>query len=143
MATYTAQKALADFETAWITTNWTAMNATQKQTHIANHYGLRIAAAKEIDANRIEAEAQAEADRIARRQQAIDYLTARGFACDNSLSDWQKLYNHPAIFGANWNAQAVYQKSIADTKEAEQAGEGLNYFLNAAYQFWQEYVKNR
>ena len=38
--------------------------------------------------------------------------------------------------------QAVYQKSIADAKETEQAGEGLNYFLSIAYQFWVEYVKN-
>jgi len=131
--TTTAQEALKAFEDDWLTLNWTALTAANKQTHVANHYGLKIAAAKEIEANRIEAENQAVIDAETRRQQAITYLTGKGFACDNSLADWQKLYNHPQIFGANHNAQAVYQFGL---------NKGLNYFLQTAYDFWVEYVKN-
>lgn len=131
--TTTAQEALKAFEDAWLTTNWAGMTAAQKQTHVANHYGLKIAAAKEIEANRIEAEQQAAADTANRRQIAITYLQNHGFACDNSLADWQLLYNHPKIFGANWNAQALYQFGL---------GKDLDYFLQMAYNFWVEYVKN-
>jgi len=131
--TTTAQEALKAFEDGWITTDWAVLTANQKQTHIGQHYGLKIAAAKEIESNRIEAEAQSELDRITRRQQAITYLTNKGFACDNSLADWQLLYNHPKIFGANWNEQAVYQFGL---------GKDLDYFLQTAYNFWVEYVKN-
>ena len=129
-----AQDALKTFEDGWLTTDWAAKTSAQKQTFVAQHYGLRIAAAKEIDANRIEDEAEAETQRLLRRQQAITYLQNHGFACDNSLADWQRLYNHPRIFGANWNEQAVYQKSIST---------GVDYFLNIAYQLWQEYIQNR
>lgn len=129
-----AQEALKAFEDTYLTTDWTAMTATQKQVFIGQHYGLKIAAAKEIEANRIEAEAEAEAQRLLRRQQAITYLTNHGFACDDSLADWQRLYDHPQIFGENWNAQALYQKSIST---------GVDYFLNIAYQLWQEYINNR
>jgi len=137
-----AQVALKAFEDGWLTTDWAVLTANQKQTHIGQHYGLKIAAAKEIEANRIEAEQQALIDAETRRQQAITYLTGKGFACDNSLADWQLLYNHPKVFGANWNEQAVYQKSIADAKEAELAGAGLDWFLQTAYNFWVEYVKD-
>ena len=131
--TTTAQEALKTFEDGWITINWGGMNATQKQSHVAQHYGLKIDAAKEIEANRVEAEAQAVIDAEARRQQAITYLTNHGFACDNSLADWQRLYNHPAIFGDNWATQADYQFGL---------NKGLNYFLQTAYVLWEEYVKN-
>jgi inosine/xanthosine triphosphate pyrophosphatase family protein len=131
--TTTAQKALEDFEKTWLTVNWTGMNATAKNTHIANHYALKIAAAKEVEANRVESENQAVIDNAARKQQAITYLTNHGFACDNSLVDWEKLYNHPKVFGANWAAQAQYQFSL---------GNDLDYFLQTAYSFWVEYVKN-
>lgn len=127
-----AQEALKAFEDAYLTTDWAAKTAAQKQTFVAQHYELKIAATKEIEKNRIEAEAEAEVQRLVRRQQAITYLTNHGFNCDDSLADWQKLYNHPQIFGANWNEQAVYQKSIST---------GVDYFLNIAYQLWQEYMK--
>lgn len=136
--TTTAQDALKAFEDGWVTTDWAAMTATQKNAHIAEHYKLKIAAAKEANANRIESEASQALANKAFRTKAINYLTARGFACDNSLADWQRLYNHPKVFGANWNAQAVYQKSVADAKEAEKAGEGLNWFLQTAYNIWLE-----
>ena len=132
--TTTAQQALTDFEKAWLTIDWSAMTNTQKQTHVLNHYGLKIAAAKEIEANRIESENQAVIDNAAFKQKAITYLQNKGFAVDNSLSDWQKLYNHPRIFGANWMSMANYQFSQST---------GIDYFIQVAYQLWQEFVNNK
>lgn len=129
----TAQKALEDFEKGWLTTNWSGMTTTQKNTHITNHYALKIAAAKEQKANRVESEAEQLSASATRRQQAITYLTNHGFACDNSLGDWERLYNHPKIFGANWQVQAQLQFD---------KGNDLNYFLQTAYNFWVEFVKN-
>lgn len=131
--TTTAQNALEDFEKTWLTINWTGMTTTQKNTHIANHYALKIAASKEIEANRVESENQAIMDNATRRTQIITYLQNHGFACDNSLSDWNKLYNHPRIFGSNWQAQAQLQFD---------KGLDLDYFLQTAYGFWVEYIKN-
>lgn len=131
--TTTAQKALEDFEKTWLTIAWATMTTTQKNTHIANHYDLKIAAAKEVEANRVEEEAAQLALTEQRRQQAITYLINHGFACDNSLSDWNKLYNHPKIFGANWQVQAQIQFD---------KGLNLDYFLQTAYNFWIEFVKN-
>ena len=123
----TAQKALTDFEATWLTTNWTALTATQKQTHVAQHYGLKIAAAKEIEANRIQSEAYEVTAAATRKQQAITYLTNHGFNCDNSKHDWDLLYNRPHIFGEKWEVQADYQRSIST---------GVDYFLNHAYNLW-------
>ena len=131
--TTTAQKALEDFEKTWLTTNWAAMTAANKQVHIGQHYALKIAVAKENEANRIESEAQQAVDTITRRNQAIIYLTNKGFACNNSLADWMKLYNHPHIFGSSWTEQANYQFSL---------GNDLDYFLQTAYNFWLEYITN-
>lgn len=130
--TTTAQKALEDFEKTWLTIAWSTMTTTQKNTHIANHYALKIAAAKEIKANRIEAEAEQVALTAQRRQQAITYLQNHGFAVDNSQADWYKLYNRPRIFGANWQAQADYQMSLST---------GVDYFIAKAYELWEEFVK--
>lgn len=128
-----ASPELLAFESTWITLDWTAMTTAQKQAHILEHYRLQIESAKYFEQQRIDSEAQAQADAQTRRQQAINYLTNKGFACDNSLSDWQKLYNHPKIFGSNWQAQAQAQFDL---------GKDLDYFLSVAYQLWQEYVKN-
>ena len=130
--TTTAQKALEDFEKAWLTTTWATMTTTQKNTHIANHYALKIAAAKEAESNRIESEAEQATLTTQRRQQAITYLQNHGFACNNSIEDWKKLYNHPAIFGKFWEAQAQAQFNL---------GKDLDYFLQVAYGFWVEFVK--
>lgn len=124
-----AQKALKDFETAWLTTNWTALTTTQKQAHVATHYGLKIASAKEAEANRITAEEEQATAAATRKQQIIQYLTNHGFLCDNSEHDWELLYNRPRIFGANWKAQSDYQRSLST---------GVDYFLNHAYNLWLE-----
>jgi len=129
----TAQKALEDFEKAWLTTNWTAMTTTQKNAHIANHYALKIAAAKEIEADKVETENQAVIDNSAFRVKAVTYLQNHGFAVDNSKADWDKLYNRPHVFGANWQAQSNYQQSIST---------GVDYFISVAYGLWLEFVKN-
>lgn len=130
--TTTAQKALEDFEKTWLTIAWATMTTTQKNTHIANHYALKIAAAKETEANRVESENQAVIDNAAFRSKAVTYLKNHGFAVDNSKSDWDKLYNRPEIFGANWQAQSDSQQSIST---------GADYFINKAYELWKEFVK--
>jgi len=128
----TAQKALEDFKKTWLTIAWATMTTTQKNTHIANHYALKIAAAKEIEANRIESENQAVTDNAAFRAKAVTYLQNHGFTVDNSKADWDKLYNRPNVFGANWQAQSDYQQSIST---------GVDYFIQVAYGLWVEFVK--
>lgn len=127
METEYKSQALKDFETTWLTLNWTALTATQKQTHIAQHYALKIASAKEAEANRIASEADAVTANAARKQQIIAYLTNHGFNCDNSQHDWDLLYNRPRVFGANWKAQSNYQRSLSTS---------VDYFLNHAYNLW-------
>ena len=130
--TTTAQKALEDFEKTWLTINWATMTATAKITHVVNHCALKIAAAKEIEANRVESENQQIADNATRKQQTITYLRNHGFSVDNSKADWDKLYNRPHVFGANWQAQSDYQQSIST---------GVDYFIQVAYGLWLEFVK--
>ena len=123
----TAQKALEDFEKTWLTIAWATMTSTQKNTHIANHYALKIFAAKEIEANLVEAENQTLADAATKKQQAITFLQNHGFACDNGEADWDRLYNRPKYFGSNWKTTADYQRSISA---------GLDYFIFKAYEVW-------
>lgn len=131
--TTTAQAALKTFEDAWLTVNYTGMTSAQKTTHIQTWVGLKIAAVKEIDANRIIYENQAIAEAATRRTQAITYLTNKGFLYDNGLADWDKLYNHPKYFGANWKATADYQRSISPN---------VDYFISVAYDLYLTYIKN-
>lgn len=131
--TTTAQDALKTYEDGFLTANWTGMTATQKNAFVAEHYRLKILAAKEIEANRVADEAKLVTDNAARKQQIITYLKNHGFACDNSKADWDKLYNRPKVFGVNWQAQSNYQQSIST---------GVDYFLNVAYGLWVEFVKN-
>jgi hypothetical protein len=119
--TTTAQVALQTFEDSFKTINYTGMTAVQKQTFVLNHYALKIAAAKENEANRIESEGQAITDNETRKQALIVKLQAKGFLCDNSQADWYKFYNRPQVFGENWQDQADYQISIST---------GIDYFLS-------------
>jgi len=134
--TTTAQDALKTYEDAFITTNWTGMTATQKNAFVAEHYRLKILAAKEIEANRVSDEAKQATANAARKQQIITYLKNHGFACNNDSTDWKKLYNHPRIFGQYWEKQARYQYQLSLTNG------GVDYFLNTAYGLWLEFVKN-
>jgi hypothetical protein len=126
-----AQKALNDFEDSFKTINYTGMTAAQKTTFISNHYALKIAAVKETEANRIESEAQSIIDIENRKQLAISKLQTKGFNCDNSQSDWYKVYNRPEIFGVNWQKQADYQMSISP---------GVDYFLNKVRELIDQYL---
>lgn len=111
---YTAQNNLKRFEEVDILsktpTGWTS---TQAANYLKEWIELKRLSQVEINANTIESEQQAESDRLERRQQLIAYLQNKGFTCDNSLSDWQKLYNYPKIFGNNWNEKAIYQYNLA------------------------------
>ena len=132
--------ALNTFESGWIILDYNSLSSTQKNNLIYTWVGLKVAVAKEDEANRLINEAQT-AEEIAaqlaaiaaKRQQIIDYLTGYGFRCDNSQYDWYKLYNRPSVFGANWQVQADYQMSIST---------GVDYFLNIAYTLWKEFNKN-
>ena len=138
--TTTAQDALKTFESGWITLDYSALTNTQKNTLVYTWFGLKVAVAKELESNRLiyeAATAEEQAAQLAaleaKRQQIITYLQNYGFACDNSLSDWYKLYNRPAVFGSNWKAQADYQYSLST---------GVDYFLQVAYSIWKEFYKN-
>lgn len=115
---------LKAFEDDWGTTDWIGMTATQKNDYIIEHYRLLIASAKEAQDNLIEQQTQQSASESARLTAISNALTALGYACDNSQSDWYKLYNKPKVYGANWQGQADYQISIST---------GVSYFLNHAY----------
>lgn len=135
--TTTAQDALKTYEDNWKKQSsldaFNVATAANRAAYLATWMEKKMAAAIEIEANRIEAEAaQATAD-ANRKALYISKLKARGFACDNSTADWYKLYNRPHIFGANWKAQADYQISIST---------GVDYFLQKVVEFWYEYVKD-
>lgn len=138
--TTTSQDALSTFESGWITLDYNALTTTQKQSLILTWVGLKVSVVKELESNRIIAEALTAEEQAAqlalveaRRQQMITYLTNYGFRCDNSQYDWYKLYNRPSVFGNNWQAQADYQMSLST---------GVDYFLQVAYTLWKEFVKN-
>jgi hypothetical protein len=127
----TANTALQTFEDTFKTVNYTGMTAAQKQTFVLNHYALKIAAAKENEANRIESEGQQVIDSASRKQVFITKLQAKGFLCDNSQADWYKVYNRPEIFGKNWQNQADYQISIST---------GVDYFLNKVRELVEQFL---
>ena len=115
---------LKAFEDSWTITVWEAMSDTQKTAHIHQHYGLKIASAKEAQANHIAEQTQQTESESTRLTAITNALSALGYACDNSQADWYKLYNKPKVYGANWQGQADYQISIST---------GVSYFLNHAY----------
>lgn len=128
--TTVSQQALKTFEDAWLSTNYTGMTSAQKTTHIQNWVGLKIAVAKENELNRIATvsatiaeNAAIEAQRLVERQQFIDKLKSIGFAVDNSLVDWERLYNYPEIHGSTYKEKAAL---------AQAQSTGIDYFLNAA-----------
>lgn len=121
--TTTAQDALKIFEDGWIIINYSGMTSEQKLTHIQNHYNLKINAAKEIEANRIESENENTNANIQRTQSITESLQSIGYIVNNSIEDWTKLYNNPKRFGNNWQSQAIYQHSISPD---------VNYFINTA-----------
>jgi hypothetical protein len=126
-----ANTSLQTFEDSFKTVNFTGMTAAQKTTFIANHYALKIAAAKENEANRLESETQSIIDNENRKQAFITKLKSKGFICDNSQADWHKVYNRPQIFGASWKKQADYQMSIST---------GIDYFLNKVRELIEIYI---
>ena len=125
----TAQDALKSFEDSWVTLQWTVMTDAQRNTYLRQYLGLQIAARKEQDANKIEAEQQAEQQAAARKQAIVEYLISLGYVCDNSPEDWRKLYNRPHIFGETWQEKADYQQSISPD---------IDYFINKALEIWEE-----
>lgn len=128
----TAQDALKAFEDSWVTLQWTAMTDAQRNTYLRQYLGLQIAAKKEDESNKIEADRLAEIAAQQRKQSILEYLTSLGYLCDNSQEDWHKLFNRPEIFGANWQDKADYQRSISPD---------IDYFINKAIEIWDELVQ--
>lgn len=120
----TAQIILTDFENTWLTIDWNLLTEIEKQAHIFNHYELKINSTKEIENNRITGEIEYALALEEAKLQKIAILNERGFACDNSLSDWEKVFNKPEIFGVNWQEQAQAHFNLQL---------GLDYFINYAY----------
>lgn len=126
----TSQTALKTFEDSFLSTGWSTLSDTEKQAFIFEHYRLKILAAKEIEINRIATEsatiaenAAKEAQAAADKQQFIDKLKSIGFACDNGLPDWERLYNYPEIYGSTYK----YKAALAQSQSPN-----LDYFLKAA-----------
>lgn len=104
----TAQTALQTFLTKRLKLDWEILTAAQKTAHVVAKEGLQIAVEKELEANRIETDATNLQETVTRKEQLITLLKSRGYACDNSLSDWIKLFNRPDIFGDNWQNKAMF-----------------------------------
>jgi hypothetical protein len=129
MTTTTAQEALKAFEDSWVTLQWTTMTDARRNIYLRDHLGLQIAARKEAEANKLEAEQQAEINAQQRKQAIIEHLQSLGYTCDNSQQDWQKLYARPEIFGELWQEKADYQQSISPD---------IDYFISKAMEIWDE-----
>lgn len=128
--TTTQNAALKAFEDAFLTITWETKTVAEQDDFNRTWTGLKIAAAKEAETNRLAAiAAQTAADQASQtaattaKNELIAKLQSLGYLCDNSQTDWNKLYNNPSIFGANWQNQAIYQKSIST---------GIDYFLQEA-----------
>lgn len=128
--TTVSQQALKTFEDTWLSINYTGMTSAQKTTHIQNWVGLKIAVAKENELNRIATasatiaeNAAQEAQALAEKQEFVDKLKSIGFAVDNSLADWERLYNYPEIHGSTYKEKAALSQ-VQST--------GVDYFLNVA-----------
>lgn len=135
--TTTAQDALKTYEGNWKKQSslaaFNVATAANRAAYLCQWMEKKMAAAIEIESNRIEEEAaQATAD-ANRKALYISKLKSKGFACDNSTADWYKLYNRPHIFGEHWQTQADYQISIST---------GVDYFLQKVVELWWEYVKD-
>lgn len=122
--TATAQDALKAFMDDRKILNWTVLTATQKQDYLIQKEGLEIASEKEIETNRVESETAQSTARATQLQAMKDQLSALGYALNNSEADWDKLYNYPMQYGANWKAQADAQRVLST---------GVDYFVNRAY----------
>lgn len=125
--TTTQSAALKAFEDAFLTTDWAAKTITEQDAFNRTWTGLKIAAAKEAETNRIAtiaektaAEQSAQTAATTAKNEFIAKLKSLGYLCDNSQTDWNKLYNRPEMFSSTWQVTADYQHSIST---------GIDYFL--------------
>ena len=128
--TTTQNAALKEFEDAFLMTDWAAKTTAEQDAFNRQWTGLKIAAAKEAEANRLAAIAEqmaaeqaAQNAATAARNELIAKLQTLGYLCDNSQTDWRKLYNRPEMFSSTWQITADYQHSIST---------GIDYFLAKA-----------
>lgn len=115
--TTTAQEALKAFQEARKTLSLISIDLA----YLIQKEKLEVAAEQEIEANRVETETAQIAQATQGRTDLINMLQQLGFSCDDSQTDWNKLYNFPEVYGANWQTQSDYQKSIST---------GVDYFLS-------------
>lgn len=113
-----------------------SMTATQKSVVVNTEKTIWVMAQREIISNQINDSIAFTQARATARANLITALQGKGYACDNSQDDYNKLYNHPAIFGANWQARATYERNQSISN-----GLLLDHFLNCVRQIWQELNK--
>ena len=116
-----ARKALQDFEDTWklqtTLDSFKAIKPEEQTAYLSEWMMLKMASAIENEANRKQSEIDSAAAMDARKKAVEATLKAEGYKVDNSASDWDKLYNKPEVYGANWKKQADYQRSIAKSAD--------------------------
>ena len=108
--------------------NWSTMTTDQQDASLRTEKTLEYAAIMEISDNTAEAEAIADQQALDEQAALIAEMQAKGYSGQGTLEDYQKLYNHPEIFGANWeaNSEAIFNQST-----------GIDEFIN----LWVQYGK--
>lgn len=117
------QDSLANYQAKQLSKSWgwwDSLPVATQATKIAKWYMLTWKAAKEVQLNHIADSIRNDTSISGNRTRYIARLISKGYHADNSLFDWQKLYNHTAVFGVNWSNTATYMKSISP---------GIDFFI--------------
>jgi hypothetical protein len=122
----TAQQALTDFLEARKKLLWKEMKPEDQLAYLIEKEGLEIAAEQEAEANRIESNIAQETAMTAQKASVLIALRAKGYSGEVTKADWEKLFNRPEVFGANWQKQVDYHSLVASTLKTEEAKE---YFV--------------
>lgn len=119
-------KLLQQYEESFADVNWNAKTRDEQIDFMLRWMGLKIFDAKLNKATgQISADNQAELEKQ-QKQAYIDSLKEIGFACDNSIEDYEKLYGRPEIFGETWKAKA---------KAAHDESTSIDDFINLTIQY--------
>lgn len=115
--TTTAQDALKVFMDARKTLSLAAIDLA----YLLQKEKLEVEAEQEIEANRVASETAQQAQTAQQKSDIINMLQQLGFSCDNSQTDWEKLFNYPEVHGSTWKDKATLQKTLST---------GVDYFLS-------------
>lgn len=114
--------------------NWfdSSFTAAQRTVYLHSYHSLKHKAAHEALIKALNDSLTGIQAAAALRQQYINHLKTLGYACDNSLEDWLKAFNHPEWFGANWQQKAAF---FHNRSLPVNGGDGLNDFLRFCRQY--------